>query len=237
MDQKPDPYSSTAPPSSSRSLPNFPVTDYNTSMSSLAPDQADLTGHQINSGNNSYIYGVPGSAVMHAPHPLRPMPFNQVSTDYRSTQLTDGFTQYPTPTSPPTRSRTSTDASANLSTLASYPLPSTYPSSGPSSSIYPSSSAYPTVSTSALSPRVRASSPTSAGRTYICDICSQTFTRAHDRKRHREIHTRVAGQGHVCPYCHKSFSRQDALKRHIDNGCDAMTDEQWTQHINANSTV
>ncbi|KZT42543.1 hypothetical protein SISSUDRAFT_962570, partial [Sistotremastrum suecicum HHB10207 ss-3] len=55
----------------------------------------------------------------------------------------------------------------------------------------------------------------SASRSYPCDLCSQTFTRAHDRKRHREIHTRVAGQSnHACPYCHKTFSRQDALKRH-----------------------
>ncbi|KAK4196269.1 hypothetical protein QBC40DRAFT_209750 [Triangularia verruculosa] len=49
-------------------------------------------------------------------------------------------------------------------------------------------------------------------RPFKCDICSQCFSRNHDLKRHRRIHS--ATKPFPCPNCDKCFSRKDALKRH-----------------------
>jgi len=70
---------------------------------------------------------------------------------------------------------------------------------------------------------------TSSSKTFVCEICGQSFTRAHDRKRHAQIHTRDPNEGPRCEWCKKKFSRDDALKRHIDHGCDDMPDEVYAQ--------
>ncbi|KAK0672201.1 hypothetical protein QBC41DRAFT_217909 [Cercophora samala] len=49
-------------------------------------------------------------------------------------------------------------------------------------------------------------------RPFKCDICTQCFSRNHDLKRHRRIHS--ATKPFPCPHCDKCFSRKDALKRH-----------------------
>lgn len=49
-------------------------------------------------------------------------------------------------------------------------------------------------------------------RPFKCDICTQSFNRNHDLKRHKRIH--LAVKPFPCKYCEKSFSRKDALKRH-----------------------
>ncbi|KAL2022126.1 hypothetical protein VTK56DRAFT_5955 [Thermocarpiscus australiensis] len=49
-------------------------------------------------------------------------------------------------------------------------------------------------------------------RPFRCDVCSQSFSRNHDLKRHQRIH--VAAKPFPCPRCGKFFSRKDALKRH-----------------------
>jgi Zinc finger, C2H2 type len=89
---------------------------------------------------------------------------------------------------------------------------------------YNDSSSYPLYSQSSASTHhstayhnsYEATSPT-ASRAFACDLCGQTFSRAYDCKRHRDIHTRQGG--HECPSCHKSLSRADALKRHMERGC------------------
>lgn len=47
-------------------------------------------------------------------------------------------------------------------------------------------------------------------RPFKCDICTQSFNRNHDLKRHKRIH--LAVKPFPCKYCEKSFSRKDALK-------------------------
>jgi len=70
---------------------------------------------------------------------------------------------------------------------------------------------------------------TSSTKTFICVICGQSFTRAHDEKRHVQIHTRNPDEGPRCQWCKKKFSRDDALKRHLDHGCDDMPDEVYAE--------
>ncbi|KAK0705809.1 hypothetical protein B0T21DRAFT_405330 [Apiosordaria backusii] len=54
--------------------------------------------------------------------------------------------------------------------------------------------------------------PPQQDRPFKCDICTQCFSRNHDLKRHRRIHS--ATKPFPCPHCDKCFSRKDALKRH-----------------------
>ena len=49
---------------------------------------------------------------------------------------------------------------------------------------------------------------------FSCEICSSTFKRSHDLKRHlRSLHTNA--RPFQCFTCPKFFARMDALKRHI----------------------
>jgi hypothetical protein len=73
------------------------------------------------------------------------------------------------------------------------------------------------------------SSAASKSQSHMCEDCGQTFTRAHDKKRHAQIHTRQPDEGPKCQWCKKKFSRDDALKRHLDNGCDDMSDEVYAR--------
>lgn len=54
--------------------------------------------------------------------------------------------------------------------------------------------------------------PTSPDRPYSCDLCTQSFNRPHDLRRHRETHT--GEKPYLCKGCGKTFTRKDALKRH-----------------------
>jgi len=50
-------------------------------------------------------------------------------------------------------------------------------------------------------------------RSFSCDLCSLSFNRQHDLKRHRETHT--GKKPYLCNGgCGKTFTRKDALKRH-----------------------
>lgn len=67
----------------------------------------------------------------------------------------------------------------------------------------------------------------SSSRPFSCELCSLSFNRQHDLKRHRETHS---GEK---PYncnggCGKTFTRKDALKRHqIVKGC-GRVDDGWS---------
>ncbi|KAJ7119910.1 hypothetical protein C8R43DRAFT_843147, partial [Mycena crocata] len=55
--------------------------------------------------------------------------------------------------------------------------------------------------------------PASPARPYPCDICSLSFDRHHDLKRHRGTH--AGERPYLCNGgCEKTFTRKDALKRH-----------------------
>lgn len=47
-------------------------------------------------------------------------------------------------------------------------------------------------------------------RPFKCDVCTQSFNRNHDLKRHKKIH--LAVKPFPCSNCDKAFSRKDALK-------------------------
>ncbi|KAI9350463.1 hypothetical protein DFJ73DRAFT_609940, partial [Zopfochytrium polystomum] len=47
---------------------------------------------------------------------------------------------------------------------------------------------------------------------FRCKLCSQTFSRSHDLKRHYYIHSHE--KPYPCLRCGKGFARRDALRRH-----------------------
>jgi len=56
-------------------------------------------------------------------------------------------------------------------------------------------------------------SPGSPQRPFCCDLCTLSFNRQHDLKRHRETHS--GEKPFLCNGgCGKTFTRKDALKRH-----------------------
>lgn len=59
-----------------------------------------------------------------------------------------------------------------------------------------------------------AGSQGSAGRReFTCEICSKSFSRNYDLKRHKRMHEGL--KPFVCECCLRPFSRQDALQRHL----------------------
>ncbi|KDR75222.1 hypothetical protein GALMADRAFT_249199 [Galerina marginata CBS 339.88] len=69
--------------------------------------------------------------------------------------------------------------------------------------------------------------PSSPIRPFSCDLCSLSFNRQHDLKRHRETHT--GEKPYLCNGgCGKTFTRKDALKRHqLVKKC-GKVDETWS---------
>ncbi|KAF5351789.1 hypothetical protein D9756_007538 [Leucocoprinus leucothites] len=92
---------------------------------------------------------------------------------------------------------------------------------------YQPSSQYPTQIP--LTPASTTSSqyPTSPSRPFSCDLCTLSFNRQHDLKRHRETHS--GEKPYFCNGgCGKTFTRKDALKRHqLVKGC-GKPDEPWS---------
>lgn len=84
---------------------------------------------------------------------------------------------------------------------------------------------YPQQVPLAQSPGQYSGEYTSAGgRPFTCDMCSLSFNRQHDLKRHRETHT--GEKPYLCNGgCGKTFTRKDALKRHqLVKGCGKVDD-------------
>ena len=49
---------------------------------------------------------------------------------------------------------------------------------------------------------------------HACDICSKTFSRSRDLKRHREqVHEKK--RNHQCGICHKTFARKQHKEWHL----------------------
>jgi hypothetical protein len=58
-------------------------------------------------------------------------------------------------------------------------------------------------------------------KSFACSMCSSSFSRNHDLKRHMRIHLNI--RPYRCEYCPKAFTRMDALHRHSTvNGCKSM---------------
>ncbi|KAI8908575.1 hypothetical protein EDD86DRAFT_208014 [Gorgonomyces haynaldii] len=61
----------------------------------------------------------------------------------------------------------------------------------------------------------------SKSKVFRCDMCTSTFSRNHDLKRHIRIHLGI--RPYKCETCTKSFSRMDALHRHVHiRGCTGL---------------
>lgn len=77
-----------------------------------------------------------------------------------------------------------------------------------------------------FSPSVSSQYPATPSRPFTCDLCTLSFSRQHDLKRHRETHT--GEKPYLCNGgCGKTFTRKDALKRHqLVKAC-GKVDEAW----------
>jgi DNA-directed RNA polymerase subunit RPC12/RpoP len=185
--------------SDARHSSNFCGATYNPTLApaTSAPHSPTLPYH--NSGQSSHFTHTPSQVAAYPNYhnPPRPTTPSQHS-------------QYPSGASPDhgNRGHPSTNANAPRhsysSPLTSTPRPIRHADSG-STSHYRSSSA-------------TVASPVQ-GERYLCTTCHNTFSRAHDRKRHFDTHHRLDPVVHRCGRCSKEFSRGDSLKRHADNGC------------------
>lgn len=88
-----------------------------------------------------------------------------------------------------------------------------YISQPPSPTSYQASAQYPTQIPLTPAPTIQSQYPTSPSRPFSCDLCTLSFNRQHDLKRHRETHS--GEKPYFCNGgCGKTFTRKDALKRH-----------------------
>ena len=66
----------------------------------------------------------------------------------------------------------------------------------------------------------------SPSRPFSCDLCTLSFNRQHDLKRHRETHS--GEKPYFCNGgCGKTFTRKDALKRHQVRGITHSVSNRW----------
>ncbi|KAJ7282996.1 hypothetical protein C8J57DRAFT_56708 [Mycena rebaudengoi] len=137
---------------------------------------------------------------------------------------------YPSPYPPHTQPHSAHAASHSHSSSHGYAqqYPHTSPSRPRSHSVYgpqqaaPSMAPHPYAQQVPLSPTAGthySEYSSSQPRPFSCDMCTLSFNRQHDLKRHRETHT--GDKPYLCNGgCGKTFTRKDALKRHqLVKGC------------------
>jgi uncharacterized Zn-finger protein len=169
------------------------------------------TGHQSyssfpsqTSDDSTVIYGQRHS---HHRQIHRPQSTHPYHTAYSQSSLQDNAQNlaYPQQYSPPSPGHTRERYYSPPQSYMSQPdSPTHYGSSPPH---YPTQ--IPLSPASATAPHL-SGSPT---RPFLCDLCTLSFNRQHDLKRHRETHT--GEKPYFCNGgCGKTFTRKDALKRH-----------------------
>lgn len=175
-------------------------------------------GHSSPSSSTGYhVYSsVPGQASddgatlygqRHSHHPQiqRPQSTHPYSTAYPQSQSQNHSQSYAYPhhsSHGQTRARSHSQAHPYMTQPASPTLYQSNPSQYPPQ--------IPLTPASTVSPSQYPSSPS---RPFACDLCTLSFNRQHDLKRHRETHT--GEKPYFCNGgCGKTFTRKDALKRH-----------------------
>jgi len=104
--------------------------------------------------------------------------------------------------------------SNSLSQSPTWPSHSMFPVQEQPRSVSPPNRApSPSISYTASPYTENSDPPSPSVRPFACDLCSLSFNRQHDLKRHRETHT--GEKPFLCNGgCGKTFTRKDALKRH-----------------------
>lgn len=148
----------------------------------------------------------PGSSGLHATHGQGSSYRN--SQHMLSPETMASYTSYSHPSIPQSYSRPSANEYAHMSRPRPHSRTQNLP---PPNNAYQNSHFVENPIPQTIS--ISSDSPTPQQKPFSCDLCSLSFNRQHDLKRHRETHT--GEKPFLCNGgCGKTFTRKDALKRH-----------------------